>query len=91
MYKVSLLLANIFIRIETTLSININVSYKMCCSMRIYIVNLPAICRRQKAYIYIYTDVLALLLVHVGLTQAHPNNVKQFRGTETKAYVQSLV
>ena len=24
-------------------------------------------------YIYIYTDALAVLLVHVGLAQAHPN------------------
>ena len=39
---------------DTTLSINTNITYMMCYSMRISIANLPAMCRRQKAYIKIY-------------------------------------
>ena len=38
-----------FIHIDTTLSINTNISYMMCYPMRIYIATLPAICRRREA------------------------------------------
>ena len=42
-----------FFRIETMLPININVSYMMCCSMRIDIANLPgfsATARRRQRF-----------------------------------------
>ena len=48
MSAVSLPCANIFICIDTMLSINTNVLYIMCYSMRIYIAT-SAICRRREA------------------------------------------
>ena len=48
-YKVSLPRVNPPICIDATLSVNTNVSYMMCYSMRTYIATLPAICRRRKA------------------------------------------
>ena len=70
--KVSLPRANTFTCIDTTLSINTNVSYMMCYSRRINIATLPALCRTRAPYKYTLYHLLWITMIYCNLHCIQP-------------------